>query len=93
VRGVQFLPHLIKPLGKATPKATREEKGRAAKGAGGDEGEFTGTVSPPIEGHGAGAYTLDGAGPELIVPSGSQITKSRVSAPAGAYLLPSNNGP
>ena len=64
---VQFLPHLVKPLDKA--KAIREEKWRAAIGAGGDESEFTGTVNAVIEGPGAGEYTLDGAGPEENVPS------------------------
>ena len=41
---IQLLPHLLKPLDKAAPKAIREEKWRAAIGAGGDEWEFTGTV-------------------------------------------------
>ena len=72
---MQFLPHLVKPLDKAAPKAIREEKRRAAIGAGGDELEFTGTVNAVVEGHGAGEYTLDGAGPEENVPSGSQTPK------------------
>jgi hypothetical protein len=40
--------------------------------AGGDELEFTGSVNAVVEGHGAGEHTLDAAGPERNVPSGSQ---------------------
>ena len=43
-----FLPHLLKPLDKAAPKAIGEEKGRAAIGAGGDELQFTGTVNAGV---------------------------------------------
>ncbi|MGD0222413.1 MAG: hypothetical protein ABSF71_08745 [Terriglobia bacterium] len=49
---MQFLPHLVKPLDKAVPKAIREEKWRAAIGGGGDELEFTGTVNAVAEGQG-----------------------------------------
>ncbi len=68
----QFLSHLLEPLDKAAPKTIREEKGRAAVGAGRDELEFTGTVYAMIEGHGAEEYTLDGAGPEENAPSGDR---------------------
>jgi hypothetical protein len=74
---MQFLPHLVKPLDKAAPKAIGEEKGRAVIGAGGDELEFTGTVNAVVEGHGGGEYTLYGVGPEENVPSGSQTPKGR----------------
>ncbi len=79
-----FLPHLVQFVARtcvprsaalpdqAAPKALREEKGRAPRGAVGDEWEFTGTVNAVVEGHGGGEYTLDGAGPEETVPSGSQ---------------------
>jgi hypothetical protein len=70
-------PHLLKPLDQAAPQALREEKWRAAIGAGGNELKFTGTVNAVVEGHGAGEYTLDGAGPEENVPSGSQTPKGR----------------
>ena len=43
--------------------------------AGGDGLEFTGTVNALVEGQGAREYTLGGAGPEEIVPSGSQTPK------------------
>jgi hypothetical protein len=59
-----FLPRLPTPLDKAAPNAIREENGSAAVRAGGDEWERTGTVNAVVEGHGAEAYTLDGAGPE-----------------------------
>ena len=49
---IQLLPHLLKPLDKAVPKAIREEKWRAAIGGGGDELEFTGTVNAVAEGQG-----------------------------------------
>jgi len=65
-----FLPHLVKPLDKA--KAIREEKWRAAIGAGGDELEFTGTVNAVVKGHGAGEHTLDGAWSEENVPAGER---------------------
>jgi hypothetical protein len=74
VHGVHFLPRLVKPLDKA--KAIREEKGRAAIDAGGDELKFPGAVNAVVEEHGAGGYTLDGAGPEDNVPSGSQGRKT-----------------
>ena len=70
-----FLPHLVKSLDKAAPKAIREEKRRAAIGAGRDEWEFTGTVNAVVEGHGAGEYTPDGARPDENVSSGSQTSK------------------
>ena len=69
---VPFLPHFVKPLDKAAPKAVLKEKWRAAIGAGSDELEFTGTVNAVIERHGGGEYTLGCAVPEEDVPSGSQ---------------------
>ena len=38
------------------------EEWGAAIGAGGDKLELTGSVNAVVEGHGAGEYTLDGAG-------------------------------
>jgi hypothetical protein len=72
---MQLLPHLLQSLDKATPKSIRQKEGRAVIGADGDEWEFTGTVNAVVEGHGAGEYTLDGAGPEESLPSGSQTAK------------------
>jgi len=43
--------------------------------------QLTGAVNAVLEGHGAGAYTRDGARPEENVPSGSPRL---VGAPAGA---------
>jgi hypothetical protein len=50
-------------------------------GAGGDELEFAGTVNAVVDGHSAGEYPLDGAGPEENV-FGIADTKRRVSAPS-----------
>jgi hypothetical protein len=69
---MKFLPHLVKPLDKAAPKAISEEKERTAIGAGGDELEFPGTVNAVVEGHGAGEYTRDGARSEEKVPAGDR---------------------
>ncbi len=68
---MQFLPDFLQPVDKPGSKAIRKEKGRAAICADGDELVFTGIVNAMVEGHGAGEYTLDGAGAEENVPSGS----------------------
>ena len=79
-----FLPHFLPFvartaafLDRAAPKAIREEMCHAPIGAGGDEWEFTATVNERVEGHDAGVYTLDGAGPKENVPSGPRIPKGR----------------
>jgi hypothetical protein len=77
-----FLPHLVKPLDKA--KAIREEKWRAAIGAGGEELEFTGTVNAVVKGHGAGEHTLDGARSEENVPAGER-RHQKSGAPADDF--------
>ena len=58
---MKFLPHLVKPLDKAAPKAIGDEKGCTPIGAGGDELEFPRTVNAVVEGHGAAEHTRDGA--------------------------------
>ena len=56
---------------------TKDSEGFPEAFSGGDELELTGTVNAVVEGHGAGEYTLCGAGPEENAPSGSQTPKDR----------------
>ena len=78
---MQFLPHLFQPLDKTMPKPIGKEDWGAARGAGGDKLELTGSVNAVVEGHGGGEYTPHSAGPEENVPSGDRrLSKARVCA-------------